>query len=248
MTVQRLDFKAFDERLLTVSASGAKIFRASGSGNNAVEAPPPPTFSEDQLKEAERNGYKKGFLEGTAEGRKQAESEQSETDKKLVELVGGFTEKLSPIFDHYRAMALQLKKDMPQISAAIGHKIAGNALDQNAHDLILSTVTGCCETMIHEAKLTITVHETMADTLARRLQQLAERMPAATQIIIQRSPDMPLTDCKVEWEHGSMERSVEHIWKQVEKAIDNITEAHIRETELQLDMLRDIQNSPSAKE
>ena len=102
--------------------------------------------------------------------------------------------------------------------------------------------------MIHEAKLTITVHETMADTLARRLQQLAERMPASTQIIIQRSPDMPLTDCKVEWEHGSMERSVEHIWKQVEKAIDNITEAHIRETELQLDMLRDIQNSPSAKE
>ena len=51
---------------------------------------------------------------------------------------------------------------------------------------------------------------------------------------------MPKSDCSIEWDSGSMERSVEHIWKQVERSIDSINAAAIRDAEQQLDLLSDI--------
>ena len=42
-------------------------------------------------------------------------------------------------------------------------------------------------------------------------------MPAATDIVVQRDPNMPLADCRIEWNHGGMERNTEQLWQQVEK-------------------------------
>jgi len=246
MTLQRLDFKNFgDAPIQGVSASGQKIFLPNGSREKAHAPPPPPIFSEEDMKTAERDGYKKGFLEGVADGRKQAESEQADVDRKLVALLDGFTEKLSPIFDDYRKTALQLREDMPKMAVAIAKKVAGHALDQHAEAVVSDVAIHACETMMQEAKLTFTIHESLADTLAGKLKELAGRMPAAAQLIILRSPDIPISDCNIEWEHGSMERSTQHIWQQIEKAIDNIIATSVRDSKQQLDVLSDTVHNPT---
>ena len=70
------------------------------------------------------------------------------------------------------------------------------------------------------------------------MQELAQRLPAATQIIIVRDPDMPREDCRIEWKNGSLERVTSQLWQQVEKSLSNIALISARETTDQMDKLQ----------
>ena len=150
------------------------------TGRSREEVPPPPllpTFSEEQLKAAERDGYKKGFLEGTEEGRKQAESEQAAVDRKLAETVEKFAKPCRAALRRLPQDGAAASQDVPKVALAIARKVAGNALDENAYAVIEDMALRCCETMIGEPKITITVHESMGDTLQRKLEQVAQKLP-----------------------------------------------------------------------
>ena len=245
MTIERFNFPEFFEGVAPgVTAAGTKQFFANPS-KERVRPAPPRIITEDDLKAAERDGYKKGFVEGVEDGRKQAQSEQHATDLQVESLLEGFTAQVAPMFDDYRNMALELKEHMPKMALAVAKKVAAQALDEQSHELIYSMVSNACETMLHEPKITITVHESIADTLALKLKHLAERMPAATQLIIMRSPDMVVSDCTIEWQHGSLERSTQHICKQIEATIDNLIAASVRDSKQQLDLLYDTNPDPT---
>jgi len=238
--MQRFSFRELGEELAGGTPAGARVFQASGRPKQAQPPapPPPPVFNEEEMKVAERDGYKKGFLDGTQESRNQAESEQAEVNRQLTGLVDRFSETILPLFNDYSQMLLQLKKDVPAAALAIARKVAGDALNENSHDIITGMAARYCETMMHEPKLTITVRETLADTLEAKLKEQAARLPANAHIVIVRDPDMPVTDCKIDWERGSMERNVEHVWQQVEKAVDDISATSVRDTEQHLDNLK----------
>jgi len=238
MKVERFDFRNFSDGVIIDPIVGTKIFVPSGSPNaDQPPPPPPPVFSEEDMKSSERDGYKKGFLDGVQDGRKQAESEQATVDSHLVEMQEQFVQSVSPIFADYRKMVLQVQQDVPKIALAIARKIANEALDKNAEVVIGDIAMRCCETMIGEPELTITAHESMGDTLERKLKQMAARMPAATHIIIMRDPAMPHTDCRIEWKQGSMERITAKLWEQIETLVGNMGIIATRETTEDLNKL-----------
>ena len=140
-------------------------------------------------------------------------------DRKLTEIVEKFATTVSPLFEDYRKSTLALQEQMPKIALAIARKVAGQALAENAQAVIDGLALQCCEAMLKEPKLTITVHESMGDTLARKVEQLAERLQSAADIVILRDPAMPAADFRVEWNQGVMERQTEQLWQQVEKVI-----------------------------
>lgn len=175
------------------------------------------------MKIAERDGYKKGFLDGVQEGKKQAENEQAATVSQLVEGLEKFVASVTPLFISYRNIAQQIQQEMPKVSTAIARKIAGLALDQNAHNVINDIAVRCCETMALEPKITITVHDSLGDALEKHLQSIAARLPAATDIIIVRSADMGKSDCRIDWQNGFMERTTEQLWQQIETVINDMT-------------------------
>jgi len=236
MTLQRFNFQEFGEAR---AAKSAKQFLPSGRmREEAPPPPPPPTFTEEQLKNAERDGYKKGFLEGTEEGRKQAESEQASIDRKLTEIVEKFTSRLAPLFNDYRQKALQLKEEMPKMALAVARKVAGPALAENGAKVIEDIAVRACETLFSEPQISIAVPEAMADTLERKLLEIASRLQTATDIVILRDPEMPPADCRIEWHHGVMERNTEKLWQQLEQVIENITATALRDTETEMNALQ----------
>lgn len=240
MNIQRFTFTEFDAGAIAVSSRRAKTFLPTGRSREGVPPPPPPrAYGEEEVKAAEREAYKKGFLEGTAEGKKQAESEQSLTSRAIEEKLGTFMNAMATIFGDYRKTALRMKEEMPRLALVMAQKIAGAALEQNAPSVIEEMAVRACETLTAEPKIAITVHESLGDALEGRLQEIAARLPAATQIIIQRDAGMPRADCRIEWQHGSMERNAEQLSQQVEKAAASITAGEKRDTEQQMDALKE---------
>lgn len=241
MKLERLDFRELSAgEPINATGSKSKVFMPSHTRKEEPPPPPPPpTFSEDQMRAAEREGFKKGFMAGELEGRKQTESEQAEVNAKLVAMLDRFTQSITPIFENYRQMVLQLQKDIPAVALAIARKVAAEALQANAATVVTELAMRACESMINEPELTIVAHESFADTLENKLQELAQRLPAATKIIIVRDPAMPLSDCRIEWNNGSLARTTSTLWENVEKAISNMQIIATREATGHMQVLQD---------
>lgn len=234
MKMERLDYRELKLGSHMEAVVGGRIFIPSHKPIEELPPPPPPVFNEEEMKTSEREGYKKGFVEGVKEGRQQSESEQTDINRQIAAFEEHFMRSVSPMFEHYRDMVSKLQKDLPNVALAIARKIAGVALDENASAVVSELAMKACENLISEPELTIIAHESMADTLEKHLQQLAERLPEATKIIIVRDPHMQLADCRIEWRNGSMERVTEKLWQQVEKAVANMATIAERDTNAEL--------------
>lgn len=229
MNVQRFSFREFSE-VAEARAIAAKPFLPTGRREEEPPPPPPPSFSEEQLKAAEREAYKKGFLEGTEEGKKQAENEQARVDAALSGTVEKFVASIAPVFVSHRELHKAVKEQLPGTALAIARKVAGSALDQNAQAVIEEIAVRCCEAMCNEPKLSITVQDKLGETLEKKLQALAAKLPNATDIIVLRDAAMPAADCRIEWSKGGMERKTSELWQQMEKIIGDASITATRET------------------
>lgn len=234
MRAEPFTFREFTGEAIGGAKAAAKGFISSGSKKPAAveepaAPPPPPTFNEEELKKAEGEAYRKGFLDGTKEGQVQAESVQADVDRHLSQITEEFVQHIAPLFRDYSELATQVRQDMPRIALAIAQKVAGAALAQDAKAVVEDMAMRCCETMIGQPALNVTVHASLADTLDGKLKAMAERHQHAAKITVSANVDIPMTDCKIEWKHGAMERRTELLWKQVEDVVGDIIASGVRD-------------------
>lgn len=248
MRVERFSFREFDAGVASANApaTALKPLLPGGRRRDGGGPPPPPaTFSEEQLKAAERDSYKKGFLEGTEEGRKQAESEQAALDRKLAESVQKFAHCLTPLLDDYKQMITQMKQDLPKVGLCIAKKVAGDALAQNPQAAVEEIAARCVETMIGEPKLVITVHPSLVTPLEKKLRSVAERMESATALSVAGDEKMDAADCRVEWKYGAMERHTGQLWEQIEQAVGRMAAGAAYAAEAQVKEVQEkVENPP----
>ena len=248
LKLESLKLKSLGEGMVPEFTKNARVFIPSTRPPAPEAPPPPPTFSEAELKAAERDGFQKGFIEGVKDGHRQAESEQAAINETISTMAATFAEALRPLLEHYTKFAATVYAEMPKIALTIAQKVAGPALQENAELLVADIATRACETLMNEATLTITANEALGDTLERMLQAVAARLPEHSEIIILRDPDMPKADCRIDWKNGTLEHSVQELWSRVEKAINNLTAVNIREGQSELQQLEQDVLRPSLPE
>jgi len=186
------------------------------------------------VKAAERDGYKKGFLEGTEDGKKQKESEQEQIDRTLTETVEKLVASVTPMLAAYRSLAHQLKQEMPKIALTVARKVAGPALNDHAIAAVEEMALRCIEVMAAQPRLTILVNDKLAPTLETKVKALKEKLQSETEIVITGDAAMQPADCRIDWDHGGCARDTAGMWKQVEEAIANMAAAAKFQTETNL--------------
>lgn len=238
MLISPLTFKEFESSSLPTREIRRKPFSTPKIKDEEPAAPPPPpTFSEEELKAAERDAYQRGFLEGIKDGKNQAQSEQAEVERILAGGLENFVKGISPIFSQYKNHCGQLRKDMPVLALSIAKKVAGEALTDDLQSVIEAAASQCLEIMATEPKIAITVNSRLAGNLTQKLKQLSGREKAAASIEVMADADMAVSDYRIEWKNGSIERSVEKLWQQMDKAVGNMLATIENEPEEQLDFL-----------
>jgi flagellar assembly protein FliH len=238
MLISPLTFKEFEGSSLPAGEIRRKPFSAPKIKDEEPAAPPPPpTFSEEELKAAERDAYQRGFLEGIRDGKNQAQSEQAEVERILAGGLENFVKSISPIFSQYKNHCRQLKQDMPVLALSIAKKVAGAALSDDLQSVIEAAAEQCLEIMVTEPKITVTVNSRLAGNLTQKLQQLSGREKTAASIEVIADANIAISDYRIEWKNGSIERSVEKLWQHMDKAIGNMLSTIENEPEEQLDFL-----------
>jgi flagellar assembly protein FliH len=251
MKVVPFSFRDLSEGEIT-RAIVAREFIPSGRTEDPQQpeevAPVAPTFSEEDLKNAEREAYKKGFLEGKKEGNIEAQNEQAAIDKQLLEKVDGFVGQIYPLFYSYQAMAMTLRQEMPKVALAVARKVAGEALDNNAQAVIEALSLSCLQHMIKEPKFCITVHTSLSATLEKKMGELAASKPDLPVIQVLGNEQLNIADCKIEWAGGTMERNMHTMWQQVEGIISQMSDVAVKEANEELVQLAQTLPAPATIE
>ncbi len=249
MTIAPFSFREFGASESSIAPASASQKPFLPTGRKKEEAPPPPpppppTFSEDELKGAERDGYQKGFIDGIVEGKNQAESTQAEVDRALSATVEAFNNHLAPMFAIYREMLVQQAKLLPQIAQTIAKKVAGEALSENAYVNIEEICLRCVNAMMHEPKLLITVHESMAKKLEEKIAHASKSLQISGEITINGDANIAPPNCRIEWKNGAMFRDTEQLWQQVEQVVASMSATDERDASALCDQLEPIITQP----
>lgn len=241
MGIAPFSFREFGESggEVVPSIKSAKSFLPQGKKREETPPPPPPppTFSEDQMKAAERDGYQKGFLDGITEGKNQAENTQAQIDAELSTLVETFAANYAPMFALYREMLAHQAKFLPQIAYAIAKKVASDALSENASQSVENIAMRCVESMSHEPKLVITIHESMSDTLAKKIASARHSLQMAGEVMVIGDANIAKQNCRIEWKDGAMVRDTESLWQQVEHVVTSMITSAERESHILCEQL-----------
>ncbi|MCE2926778.1 MAG: hypothetical protein LW823_03930 [Rickettsiales bacterium] len=182
-------------------------------------------------------GYQRGFLEGSEEGKKQAHTEQADIERQLIENTEKLVRSVKPLIDDYRRMTLQVHEDVPKVALAVIKKLAGGILENNAEKIVSEMAMSCAQTMLGEPKLSINVHPSLAESLKDKLQGLAVKTQTATHFVVLRDESMALTDCRVEWKYGAMERHTGALWQEIERVVESMVASAKRDTDNQIQRL-----------
>lgn len=242
MRIAPFSFREFDAGVVAVKKRHHGIEPLLPGGRQKEEVPPPPppppSYSEEELAAAKQDAYRKGFEAGIHEGRAQAESEQAGIDRALLSHAETFARSVGPLLADYRAFVQQMREDAPRLALVIARKVAGEALSQDSQAVIENIALHCCQTMMGEPKLVITVHAPYAATLERKLKELAAQAQSACDIAVAADEQMPASDCRIEWQNGQIERSTEQLWAQVERVIADMVAGAHHTTEIHFEKLQ----------
>ncbi len=199
-----------------------------GQKEEEEDAGPPPITEED-VKAAEQEGYRKGFLEGEREGRFSEQTQQAKISEELNEALRSVAGQVERVIMDYNQFVNQSRQMLGPLALAIAKKVAGDAMQSHAHLLVEQTASACVESLLGEANIHITVHPNLAPMLEERLIALFAHRQDPSEISIIGNDNMPVSDCRIEWKHGAAERNAEQIWQHMEKLIENMGETAQRQ-------------------
>jgi len=203
------DFELEEERLRTEALQHPELHEPEEI------VPPAPVFSEEQMSGAQQEGFKQGFEQGQNEARTSIENNLATLLTMLTSsmetLVANEDKRLQQMYEIVlRTTMATLKKTCPTIFQSQGLAMVENTVRQSL------------EYNPEETRIVIRVHDTMLDPLIKRLPQIQSQKAFAGKIIVLADETVGVSDCKVEWADGGMERLSRTLSAQIDQALERV--------------------------
>jgi flagellar assembly protein FliH len=192
------------------------LFNRSFDGMQAEsaqpKAPPPPTFSQEELDAAHTAGEQQGYHAGEA-------AAQQSMQAQLLALANQIDQRMAHAMKQAQTVHDSQQSDITDIALAIARKLLPPLVAEHTLTSITTMVVSVCKDMAREPRLVVRVHETMLDPLKQQLDCITQQQAYAGKIILLADEALLATDCKIEWSDGGIERDSTTIWQQIDQAV-----------------------------
>ena len=224
MRIEKLLLKSLDSAAVEQHAArGGGLSLPSLAPEPEQPAPPPPqAITESDLKRAEQEGYRRGFLEGEKEGKMQVEGDQARVAAQLEASVARLSAQMQEVLSAQRGELAQVQKFLPRLALAIARKVAGKALDVNPLPLIEEVVLQCIERILGTPQIIVTVNAALAEPLEEKLAAHFAHNQEPGEITIRGDERVGIADCRIAWGEGQAVRSTEALWGEIERLVNDM--------------------------
>ncbi len=177
-----------------------------------AEPAKPPVYAQADMDAAKQAAFKDGFTQGE----QAANKEQTARIAAIVEKIDGAVGKL---LQNAAAQQQDQQADIQDIALAIARKLLPDFIARHGFSEIESVLALVLKEMVREPRLVVRVHDQVLDALQQALQDLTARAAYAGKVVLLADDKMTPNDCKIEWADGGVERDINVIWQEIDRAV-----------------------------
>jgi flagellar assembly protein FliH len=188
----------------------------NGMNKKASECEKPkPTYSQEHLDAEKQLSYEQGVQAGQ-------KAMMEDQQQYMNVLLSQISQSLGHVIE---ASAHEWQKQLTQLqelSLVIMKKILPNYVEKNGLQEVEAIVSKVISEVSREPRLVFRVNESMFDEISVKINDVAASQAYAGKIVILGDPALGISDCRIEWADGGIERDVKTIWSSIEKVMSEV--------------------------
>ena len=174
-----------------------------------------PTFSLQELQDQKAIEYKRGLQEGQAQM-------LTGIEKETANILDMISSKVMVLSERHKEWAETINKDAVKLTRVIMQKLAQRMMKEWELHQIEQTIKEAFEFLSNEPRVLIRVSERAQEAIETEIARITSK--AGFQGDVQVLGDQLINngDCSISWDAGSLEKSLEETWSNIDKIIDNV--------------------------
>ncbi len=200
-----LDFDALEP---AVSAAAVD----APSEEELAPEPPPPTFSQFELEEAQRAAYAEGHAAGVREA-------AEVTERRHAEALTALAAALAAVQAAQRDGLDTVRRESILLAQAVVKKLHPEMARRYGVEGIGGVVHECLMQVDEAARLTVRVHPDLLEGVRAEAARVAEQAEFDGKILFAADAKLALGDCRVEWGNGGADRDQALLWSEIETIV-----------------------------
>ncbi|MFV0627347.1 MAG: hypothetical protein ACK5N8_08370 [Alphaproteobacteria bacterium] len=176
---------------------------AAENNNKALEE------FEEKLKQAREQGHEEGYQAGFSACKDSTESQE-------IELLRNIERNLKVVFAEVSENSSRAEKTSLELLSVALRKIVPNLLEENAKEIVAKFLKETFESIKNEPKLSFYIHPSIIGLVQNDIAELARVNDFEGKISLHKDATLQVSDCRIEWENGGVERKSDEILNKVE--------------------------------
>ena len=180
-----------------------------------IEKEVEPTFSLQELQDQKAIEYKRGLQEGQAQM-------LTGIEKETANILDMISSKVMTLSEIQKEWAETLNKDAVKLTRVIMQKLAPRMMKEWELHEIEETIKEAFKFLSNEPRVLVRVSERAHEPIETEIARITSK--AGFQGDVQVLGDQLINngDCSISWDAGSLEKSLEETWSNIDKIIDNV--------------------------
>ena len=180
-----------------------------------IEKEVEPTFSLQELQDQKAIEYKRGLQEGQAQMLTGIEKETANT----LDMISS---KVMTLSERQKEWAETVNKDAVKLTRVIMQKLAPRMMKEWELHEIEETIKEAFKFLSNEPRVLIRVSERAHEPIETEIARITSKAGFQGDVQVLGDQLIKNGDCSISWDAGSLEKSLEETWSNIDKIIDNV--------------------------
>lgn len=180
-------------------------------------APPPPTFSAEELAAAREEGQAAGLAEGIAQTKTGLESQ-------IAEILAAMAQTLTTLEDAQHRANEETARAAVRLAAAAAARLMPEYAKRHGLAEIEAFIAQCLSDLFEGTAVTIHVPEALADEIGERIGPIARRAGFDEGLKLVADPELGASDCRIDWNDGGAMRNAAKLTAEIDDIVEKFLE------------------------
>jgi len=164
------------------------------------------------MKEADAEGHRRGFAEGSAEALAKIEQRTALAAEKVAQAMGEISAEL-------KTLEARLEAEAVEVALAVSRQLAPGLIAREPVAEIERLVSGILAQVRSAPHVVVRLASSLVEGASGRLMKLAEARGYAGRLVLLPEPGLAADDCRIEWADGGVTRERAAIEARIHEAV-----------------------------
>ncbi|MEQ8587444.1 MAG: hypothetical protein RLO01_18815 [Thalassobaculaceae bacterium] len=180
-----------------------------------AEANRPPTFSLEEMESAKAEAFAKGRQEGMDDA-------MAGIDQQVARTLDAVFSRVPKVFEQHQAWTREMETDAARLGLAVIGRLAPELVRDNELPEVEAVIREAFGFLTEQPKVMIRVAKELEESLSGKVDLMASRVGYEGQVVLVGDPELPVDDCRVSWQAGAVERSLDAVWDQIDEIVGRV--------------------------